>query len=107
MTQTTSDKETDMIREMLKETSPWLLGVTFVVSMLHMILDVLAFKNDVQFWRKRKSMAGLSMRSLVVNCFFQTIILLYLVDNDTSILILISSGVGLLIEYWKLGDLTL
>jgi Cleft lip and palate transmembrane protein 1 (CLPTM1) len=64
---------------------------------------MLAFKNDIQFWRKKKSMAGMSVRSLSINCFFQTIILLYLFDNDTSYLILGSSCIGLLIEYWKLA----
>ena len=57
----------------------------------------------MQFWRKKKSMAGMSLRSLSVNCFFQTIILLYLFDNDTSWMILFSSTLGLGIEYWKLA----
>ena len=47
-------------------------------------------------------MEGMSVRSLGVNCFFQTVIFFYLLDNDTSTLILFSNGVGLLIEYWKL-----
>lgn len=98
-----TERESDMMREMLLETSPWLLGLTAVVSLLHTVFDMLAFKNDVQFWRKKKSMAGMSVRSLVVNCFFQTIILLYLFDNDTSYMILLSSCLGLAIEYWKLS----
>ena len=48
-------------------------------------------------------MSGTSTRSLVVSCFFQTIILLYLYDNDTSKMVLFSSTIGLLIEYWKLA----
>lgn len=98
-----TERESDMMREMLLDTSPWLLGLTFVVSLLHTVFDMLAFKNDVQFWRKKKSMAGLSVRSLVVNCFFQSVILAYLFDNDTSMMILFSSSVGLAIEYWKLS----
>lgn len=97
------DRESDMFRELLLDTNPWLLGVTAVVSLLHTLFDFLAFKNDVQFWRKKKSMTGMSVRGLFVNCFFQTIILLYLFDNDTSPMILFSSSIGLLIEYWKLG----
>ena len=34
--------------------------------------------------------------------FLQVIVFLYLLDNETSWLILISSGVGLLIEFWKI-----
>lgn len=39
-------------------------------------------------------MAGTSVQSLAVNCFFQTVIFLYLMDNDTSWMILFSSGIG-------------
>lgn len=48
-------------------------------------------------------MQGTSLRSLLMNCIFQTVILLYLFDNDTSYMILISSSIGLAIEYWKLS----
>ena len=41
-------RDADLMRETLLETSPWLLGVTFVVSLLHMLFDFLAFKNDIQ-----------------------------------------------------------
>jgi hypothetical protein len=33
--------------------------------------------------------------------FAQLIILLYLMDNDTSFVVLFSSFLGLLIEFWK------
>ena len=98
-----SERETDLIRDVLFDTNPILLVITFVVSILHSLFDFLAFKNDIQFWRKKKNMMGMSVKSLCVNSFFQTVIFLYLMDNDTSWMILISSGVGLLIEYWKLG----
>lgn len=98
-----SDAEADKGREMLLETSPWLLGLTMVVSVLHMVFDTLAFKNDIQFWRKKKSMVGMSSRTIGVNCFVQLVVLLYLFDNDTSWMILASSCVGLVIEVWKLA----
>jgi len=41
------------------------------VSALHMLFDMLAFKNDVAFWRENKSLEGLSLRTIVVNTFFQ------------------------------------
>jgi hypothetical protein len=99
-----SERETDIIREMLFETNPWLLAVTMVVSLLHSLFDILAFKNDIQFWRKRKSTQGLSLRSMLIGVFFHTVIFLYLLDSSekTSTMVLISNGVGLAIEYWKL-----
>ena len=46
--------DTDEFKRILLETNPVLLGVTGTVSMLHMVFDILAFKNDIQFWRKNK-----------------------------------------------------
>lgn len=87
-----SDKETDTLKEMLIDTNPYLLGLTMAVSIFHTLFDILAFKNDIQFWKKKKNMQGMSLLTLVTTCFFQTIILLYLLDNDTSYVILFSSG---------------
>ncbi len=42
---------------------------------------------------------------IITNVFVQLVILLYLIDNntDTSWMILMGSGMGLLIEAWKVG----
>ena len=90
------------MHRMMTETSPWLLALTAVVTILHSIFDILAFKNDISFWRQKKSMKGLSFKSMLLNLFFQSVIFLYLCDNDTSWMILFSSGTGLAIECWKL-----
>jgi len=92
----------DMLRTLLTDTNPWLLGITFVVSLLHTVFDFLAFKNDISFFKGAKSMNGLSVRSMVVNAFFQVIIFFYLMDNETSYMVLMSNGVGLVIEFWKI-----
>ena len=55
----------------------------------------------LQFWKETKSMRGLSTRTILVNIVTQAIIFLYLLDNDTSYMILLSSGVGIVIEGWK------
>uniref|UniRef100_A0A7S4JSW0 Uncharacterized protein n=1 Tax=Prymnesium polylepis TaxID=72548 RepID=A0A7S4JSW0_9EUKA len=92
----------DELKRMLTDTSPYLLALTMFVSMLHMLFDFLAFKNDISFWKNNKSMRGLSLSTMLMNLFFQTVIFLYLCDNDTSWMILMSNGVGLAIEVWKL-----
>ena len=43
------EKDSDELRYMLTETSPTILLVTLVVSLLHTLFDVLAFKSDIQF----------------------------------------------------------
>ncbi|EPS61974.1 hypothetical protein M569_12819, partial [Genlisea aurea] len=95
--------EADQLKRVFLEGNPYLLGVTMVVSLLHSVFDFLAFKNDIQFWNKNKSMEGLSAKSVVVNFFCQLIIFLYLLDNETSWMILASTGIGVCIEFWKIG----
>jgi hypothetical protein len=46
-----SEKDMDDMRLMLTETPPLLLAITIVVSLFHILFDILAFKNDVQFWK--------------------------------------------------------
>lgn len=96
------DDDQDSIKQALLETNPILLGITIAVSILHTVFEFLAFKNDIQFWRSRKSLEGLSVRSVLFNVFQSVIVFLYICDNDTSIVVKLSVGVGLLIEMWKI-----
>uniref|UniRef100_A0A914RYX4 Cleft lip and palate transmembrane protein 1 n=1 Tax=Parascaris equorum TaxID=6256 RepID=A0A914RYX4_PAREQ len=96
------DDDQDSIKQALLETNPILLAVTIVVSILHTVFEFLAFKNDIQFWRSRKSLEGLSVRSVLFNVFQSVIVFLYICDNDTSIVVKLSVGIGLLIEMWKI-----
>ncbi|KAM9988836.1 hypothetical protein ACTFIY_004880 [Dictyostelium cf. discoideum] len=93
----------DEFKRMLTDNDPWILGLTLVVSVLHTIFEFLAFKNDIQFWKNNKSMEGLSVKTITLNCVCMGIIFLYLLDNETSYMILASSGFGFLVEFWKLG----
>ena len=95
------EHDADNMKRVFLEGNPTLLAVTTVVSLLHTIFDFFAFKHDVQFWRNRKSLEGLSARSVLLNAFCQLVIFLYLCDNETSWMILISSGLGVVIEFWK------
>ncbi|XP_017769003.1 PREDICTED: cleft lip and palate transmembrane protein 1 [Nicrophorus vespilloides] len=97
-----SDEEQDTLKETLLETNPYLLGVTFVVSILHSIFELLAFKNDIQFWNNRNTLEGLSVRSVFFGVFQSLIVLLYVLDNDTNTVVKISCFVGLCIELWKI-----
>ncbi|KNC55582.1 uncharacterized protein AMSG_01848 [Thecamonas trahens ATCC 50062] len=97
-----SSADGDMFKRIVLETNPWLLATTGVVTILHMLFDFLAFKNDIQHWRAKKSMRGLSVKSIGISLVFQIVILLYLLENDTTWMILISMAMGIAIEAWKL-----
>ncbi|KAI2608842.1 cleft lip and palate transmembrane 1 [Hypoxylon fragiforme] len=96
--------EMEIIKEMFLDTNPYLLGVTFVVSIAHLLLEMLAFGSDIAHYRKKKDNVGISVRSILASVFMQAVILLYLIDNsqNTSWMILGSQGVGILIEFWKI-----
>ena len=100
---TSQEGDADMMKSILVDANPVLLAVTVVVSVLHMVFEFLAFKNDISFWRAAKSMEGLSVRSITVNFVQMLIIALYLFENETSWMILFSQVVGLAIEAWKLS----
>eukprot|EP01126_Amoeba_proteus_P029885 TRINITY_DN2953_c0_g2_i11.p1 TRINITY_DN2953_c0_g2~~TRINITY_DN2953_c0_g2_i11.p1 ORF type:complete len:356 (-),score=68.64 TRINITY_DN2953_c0_g2_i11:968-2035(-) len=46
----TNNKEGDVVKRMLMDNDPYLLGFTFFISMVHMILDMLALKNGPPFF---------------------------------------------------------
>ncbi|KAJ5734673.1 Cleft lip and palate transmembrane 1 [Penicillium manginii] len=95
--------EWEMVKEILLDTNIWLLGTTGFVTILHMIFETLAFKNDISHWRKKKDVVGTSVRTILANVFMQAVIFLYLMDNsdNTSWMILASQGFGILLEAWK------
>lgn len=96
--------EFDEVKRVLLETNIFLLATTIIVTALHSIFELLAFKNDVTHWRNRKDQTGVSIRTILTNVVVQLIITLYLFDNnqDTSFMILFGQGTGLLIEAWKI-----
>ncbi|CAK9830187.1 Putative lipid scramblase CLPTM1 [Anthophora retusa] len=97
------DNEQDTVKETLLETSPYLLGLTLIVSGLHSVFEFLAFKNDIQFWNNRNSLEGLSVRSVFFNVFQSLVVLLYVLDNETNTVVRISCAIGLCIEVWKIN----
>ncbi|CAJ2508219.1 Uu.00g094050.m01.CDS01 [Anthostomella pinea] len=96
--------EIELIKEIFLDTNPYLLGVTAIVSVVHLLLEMLSFGSDIAHYRKKKDNVGISVRSILANVFMQAVIFLYLVDNsqNTSWMILGSQGVGILIEFWKI-----
>ncbi|KAI9698013.1 MAG: hypothetical protein M1836_004366 [Candelina mexicana] len=96
--------EFEEFKRILIDTNIYLLSTTIVVSLLHTVFEMLAFKSDISHWRNKKDNVGISVRTILANVFMQTIIFLYLMDNNdnTSWMILFGQGMGILIEAWKI-----
>ena len=59
----------------------------FQVSLLHLLFDTLAFKNDIQFWKNLERMDGLSGRAQTGSLVLQVVVLAYLHHEESSILV--------------------
>uniref|UniRef100_A0A1A9Z1P5 Lipid scramblase CLPTM1L n=1 Tax=Glossina pallidipes TaxID=7398 RepID=A0A1A9Z1P5_GLOPL len=94
-------KDIDEVKSMLSGTNLYLLLVTVFVASVHLLFDFLSFKNDIIFWRKKKSYEGLSTRTTLWRAFSQIVIFFYLMDEKTSLLVLVPAGLGVFIELWK------
>ncbi|XP_069113149.1 lipid scramblase CLPTM1L-like [Argopecten irradians] len=96
-----SDKDTDEVKGIFADTNFTFLMLTFAVAAFHLLFDFLAFKNDISYWKGRRSMVGLSSRAVLWRCVSTIIIFFYLMDQETSLLVLVPAGIGAVIEVWK------
>ncbi|RHY30983.1 hypothetical protein DYB32_005251 [Aphanomyces invadans] len=101
-----AEDEIDNMRLMIAETNPYLLTVTMAVSMLHILFDWLAFKSDIAFWQQNVSLVGISIWSMVSSLISQFIVFLYLIEQETTLLILVPSGISIVIQIWKIWRAT-
>ncbi|TNM92747.1 lipid scramblase CLPTM1L [Takifugu flavidus] len=96
-----TEKDADEIKGIFVDTNLYFLALTFFVAAFHLLFDFLAFKNDISFWKQKKSMVGMSSKAVLWRCFSTIVIVLYLFDEQTSLLVLIPAGIGSIIEVWK------
>ncbi|GMF34300.1 unnamed protein product [Phytophthora lilii] len=92
----------DALRSMVTDTHPILLAVTMSVSLLHLLFDWLAFRHDVSYWRaKGDNVVGVSLRAMVAELGSQTVVLLYLVDQDSTLLVTGPQFISVVLLVWK------
>ncbi|KAH1002353.1 hypothetical protein HUJ04_008445 [Dendroctonus ponderosae] len=102
-----TEKDIDEVKSVFSDTNLYLLCATLAIGSIHSLLDFLSFKNDVSFWRSQSSMAGLSTRTVLWRAFSHTIVFLFLLDEGTSLLVLVPAGIATIIEARHLQSLIL
>ncbi|KAK7205660.1 cleft lip and palate transmembrane protein 1-domain-containing protein [Myxozyma melibiosi] len=100
----TGGGDMEELKRILLETNPYLMFITVAVSILHVLFEMLAFKNDISHWKNKKNQVGTSVRTIVANVVMQSIIFLYLMDNNenTSYMVMFTQGSGIMVEAWKI-----
>lgn len=91
----------DEIKRLISDTNITLLTITMLASALHLLFEFLTFKNDITFWKNNNDLIGLSVRSLFLDMIGQIIILLFLIEENSSLLTTIPSAISCLIALWK------
>uniref|UniRef100_A0A1A7X394 Lipid scramblase CLPTM1L n=2 Tax=Iconisemion striatum TaxID=60296 RepID=A0A1A7X394_9TELE len=95
-----TEENIDEIKETLMGSDLYLLVLTALITALQLICEFLALKNDISFWRKKKSIAGMSRKSVLWRCLGTLLIFLHLLE-ETSLLVLLPVGLGACVEVWK------
>eukprot|EP00550_Attheya_septentrionalis_P002618 CAMPEP_0198288322 /NCGR_PEP_ID=MMETSP1449-20131203/6858_1 /TAXON_ID=420275 /ORGANISM="Attheya septentrionalis, Strain CCMP2084" /LENGTH=835 /DNA_ID=CAMNT_0043986435 /DNA_START=192 /DNA_END=2699 /DNA_ORIENTATION=+ len=91
----------DDLRRLIADTNVTLLLITILASALHLLFEFLTFKNEVTFWNRNTDLTGLSVRSLFLDMISQVILVMYLVEKDSSLLMTIPAACGCAIALWK------
>ncbi|XP_076594090.1 lipid scramblase CLPTM1L-like isoform X2 [Chaetodon auriga] len=95
-----TEENIDEIKETLVGSNLYLLVLTALITALQLICEFLALKNDISSWIKKKSMVGMSRKSVLWRCLSTLLIFLHLLE-ETSLLVLLPVGLGACVEVWK------
>ncbi|PFH32569.1 cleft lip and palate transmembrane protein 1 (clptm1) protein [Besnoitia besnoiti] len=98
--------DVNSMKMMVGSSSPWVLFFVYLISLLHLIFEVLALYSDVKFWRAQENLAqNFSASGLLIEMALEVITILYVRDNGDSFLVQIFIVLRLLLNVWKLKKL--
>lgn len=95
------ETETDEIRYWLSDARLKQYLLTQAITFAHIVLEYMAFRDDWRFFVGRKSFAGVSTTSVFFSAVRNLVIFLYLLDADTSAIVLFSVGKDILWTFYK------
>lgn len=92
------------MRDLFANTHPFLLLSTVIVSLLHLIFEFLAVKHDVLFFQAcdpADLTKYVSVQSIAVEILMQTLVLLYLLDEGSNLVVCVTCAVAIPVDVWK------
>ena len=99
-------KMLEEFKTILSDNGFYYLVILFSVNFLHSLFSILSMKNSLSFFRSLKSTQGISMRKHYTDILFQAIIILYLIENDTSIVVIVMTGLEILMSVYIVCKMT-
>lgn len=97
-----NEDELDEIRFLISDEYMYRFVLTQIITVVHVWLDYLAFRNEVKFYVGKDDIGGISMSTVWTRFVCDFIIFLYLLDGGgTSWFVLLSIGSGVGVSLWK------
>jgi hypothetical protein len=97
-----NEDELDEIRFLISDEYMYRFVLTQIITVVHIWLDYLAFRNEVKFYVGKDDIGGLSMSTVWTRFVCDFIIFLYLLDGGgTSWFVLLSVASGVGVSLWK------
>lgn len=91
------------IKRIFIGTRPVLLWVTGIATVLHVIFQFLAFEKDLEFWTHKKSLIGISLRTILLQLAGQLILFLNLLESKKiPFFVKVFDFLEILMQLWKL-----
>jgi len=100
------ENEVEELRYWMSDDRLTMYLLTQLITMVHLLLEYLAFRDDWQFFVGRKSFSGVSASSATFSVVRSGVIFLYLLDADTSAIVLLTLGKDILWNAYKLIKVT-
>ena len=100
-----SDRDLDEVRQLVGGTPPLVLLAVLCITTLHLSFDLLAFRSELSFWQSLRSGKGISFNSLLLQLLISAIVFLYLLNEETTVLVLFPAGGDILLcgfKVWRL-----
>jgi hypothetical protein len=97
-----TEQDIDEVKFMLVRQPLHILALIQIIGFVQVGLSMMAFKNDIAFFKGTTDYAGLSSRSLVTDAAHAVVIFFYLYDYEySSRIVLFEVGAGAAIAMWK------
>lgn len=90
------------MKELLFTNNIYVVAVTMIMTLLKTGLEIFALKNEFKVWNEIEKNKGLSLKILYTDLLFQVVFFLYLVDNESNMMMTIPMAFGILVVLWKI-----